>query len=181
MDGRDQIVSYEHQHVDISICALAFYLVHDIVDDTCAIPLHPAISSTFGAPNQPPLNHPTATASYSTTLPTAHLPLPTSYDVPTKTGLDPIHTPALAPPTTPAYQATGHNNSSASTSPSPFTTTSANASAPYNPATPATPATTLPFPANNTPLAAAPSTLPHKHVAYALCERTKTWRSFAVY
>jgi hypothetical protein len=54
------------------------------------------------------------------------------------TGLDPIHTPASAPPTTPAYQATGHNNSSASTSLSPFTTTSANASATYNPATPAT-------------------------------------------
>jgi hypothetical protein len=38
--------------------------------------------------------------------PTAHLPLLTSYDVPTKTGLDPIHTPTSAPPTTPAYQAT---------------------------------------------------------------------------
>jgi hypothetical protein len=41
--------SYEHQHVDISICALEFHLVHDILD-TCAIPLHPAISLTFGVP-----------------------------------------------------------------------------------------------------------------------------------
>ncbi len=86
--------------------------------------------------DQLPLNHPTTTISYSTTLPTAHLPLPTSYEMPTKTGLDPIHTPTSAPPTTPAYQATGHNNSLASTSPSPVTTTSTSASVLYNPTTP---------------------------------------------
>jgi hypothetical protein len=64
------------------------------------------------APNQLPLNHLTATASYFTTLPTVHSPVLTSYAVPTKTGPDPtLITPASAPPTTPAYQATGHNNS----------------------------------------------------------------------
>jgi hypothetical protein len=57
------------------------------------------------------------------------------------------------------------------------TTTSANASVPYNPATPAT---TLTPPTHNTPLAATPSTLPHTQVTYALCECTKTC-SFMVY
>jgi hypothetical protein len=49
MDEQGHIISYECQNVDISLFALEFHLVHDILD-TCAIPLHPAVSLTFGVP-----------------------------------------------------------------------------------------------------------------------------------
>jgi hypothetical protein len=47
----NEIISFscEHPHVDISICALAFQLVHGMAD-TCENPLHPARSLSFGGP-----------------------------------------------------------------------------------------------------------------------------------